>query len=182
MREKDKRAERYMEFFYRNTPHLSGEFCWFVVPGFGRDPAEDDAGQAWDSADASDEADEVEVLDAYRYSRTFAEGALRIVELLPETARDSAAVDFLSNVMIIPAAIAAGSLIGNDLDELGGNIACCKRALASANLAIGALREMKEKQIVGGSTYASLVRDAVEVRDLIAIHILDLREKFRLGV
>ena len=108
---------------------------------------------------------------------------MQFVDRLPEESReDSSVVDFVSNAMVAGAKLAGGNGIGDDPEQLGGNIAYCKRGLASANLAIDALREMREKGIVEGSPYLDLVNEATEVRNAIALHILDLREIFGKGV
>jgi len=41
---------------------------------------------------------------------------------------------------------------------------------------------MNEKHIVEDMDYIGLIREATEVRNAIALHVVDLREKFRRGV
>ena len=67
------------------------------------------------------------------------------------------------------------------LTNWGGNIAYCKRALAAANKVLAALREMMEKNIIAHTSYCQLVEEATEVRNAIALHILDLRGRIRQG-
>ena len=119
----------------------------------------------------------------YQKTREFALRAYRFVDELPEARRqDSTVVDFVANAMIASAKIAGGTGMGDDIDELGANIAYCKRGLGASNLALAALHEMREKGIVNDDSYVALIREATDVRNTIAIHILDLREKFRRGV
>jgi hypothetical protein len=84
--------------------------------------------------------------------------------------------------MIASAKIAGGTGMGDDMEELGANIAYCKRGLAAANLAVASLHEMEEKKIVEARSYLELMKEAIDVRNAIAIHIVDLREKFRRGI
>jgi hypothetical protein len=193
MLEQDRKAERCMELLYRGRAgcvesQLSAWFRgmmeeWCPIPGWGEDEAEE--GEAWKEAAGLEDEDlpgcsNALLPPAHRLAREFAFRAFRFVDALPEEAHmSSAVVDFVSNAMIAAWRVALGTAIGLDADELGGNIACCKRALAAANLSIVALREMKLQKIVGGNTWLDLAMEGVEVRDAIALHVADLREKFR---
>src|SRR5207249_61071 len=111
--------ERYMEFYYRND---YAEFAWFPGPP-EFEPGENEDSEPWQLAGETT-ADGLECLGVYQIARNFSLRAARFVELLPDSAReDSVVVDFLANIMIVPARIAAGSSFGTDPDELGGNIA-----------------------------------------------------------
>jgi hypothetical protein len=205
MREQDKKVDRYMELFYRYYNHpdrdeiIAREMGWTWLldrpeaeneEGSSRfeDEIDDvEEGEEWKRA-AGVESDDEELFDfeslpVYQRAKDFALHAMHFVDELPESVReDSAVVDFLSNAMIAPAKIAGGTGIGNDIEELGGNIAYCKRGLAAANLTIAALHEMREKGILAVKVYLDLVKEATEVRNRIAVYILDLREKFQRGV
>ena len=201
MQQQDKKVDRYMELFfrYRNDPNrdeiIAREMGWTwlldAMKESGEAPADDEEieeGEEWKSAagvnaEEAFELDDFKHLPVYQSAHRFVLRAYDLVEHLPENVRqDSAVVDFISNTMIASAKIAGGTGMGNDIEELGGNIAYCKRGLAAANLAVAALHEMKEKNIVGGDRYLELVKEAIEVRNTIALHILELREKFRRGI
>jgi hypothetical protein len=189
MREQDRKLERCMDLFFRDHT-LSRAIGWRWMPGPGwsaapdREDEELDEGEEWKASAGFGENEPFGVADCegvpvYLLAQSFALRALRLVDSLPEHARlASAVVDFVSNAMIAPANIAGGTSIGDDREELGGNIAYCKRGLAAANCSIGALREMRQRRIVEGEVFFDLVREAAEVRNAIALHILDLREKF----
>lgn len=203
MKEQDKKVDRYMELFYRYQNHpnrdelIAREMGWtwlleqaehfMDLPNVEEDDDEKE-GEEWKASAGIEgegflEMDDFEHQPVYLKSKEFALRAYRFVDDLPESVReDSAVVDFIANAMIASAKIAGGTGMGDGMEELGANIAYCKRGLAASNLAIAALHEMKEKRIIGGLAYFDLVREAAEVRNTIAIYILDLREKFRLGI
>ncbi|MBI4546624.1 MAG: hypothetical protein HY707_01485 [Ignavibacteriae bacterium] len=201
MKEQDKKVDRYMELFYRYQDHpdrdeiIAREMGWTWLLEHESEDAdasifddeEGEEGEEWKLAagvsDESFEHDDFRNNPLYQKTYQFALRAVKFVDQLPEKKReDSSVVDFISNATIAGAKIAGGTGLGEDLDELGGNIAYCKRGLAAANLAIAALHEMKEKRIINDKTYFDLVKDATEVRDAIALHIVELREKFYRGV
>ncbi|HYQ87351.1 MAG TPA: hypothetical protein VES59_08940 [Bacteroidota bacterium] len=192
MREQDRKVERCMDLIFR-AHSIARAIGWGWMPGpvWGaapdREDEELDEGEEWKASVGFGENEPFCVGDCagipvYLLAQSFALRALRLVDSLPEHARlASAVVDFVSSAMIAPAKIAGGTSIGDDLEELGGNIAYCKRGLAAANCSIAALREMRQRRIVEGEVFFDLTREAAEVRNAIALHILDLREKFRGG-
>ncbi len=201
MKEQDKKIDRYMELFYRYQDHPDRDsiiakemgWDWLLQEEEQRNPPEEaageepDEGEDWkESADLEEDVDEFQEyrnLPVYQKSKQFALRALRLVDNLSESVReDSTVVDFVSNAMIASAKIAGGTGMGDDVEELGANIAYCKRGLAASNLAIAALHEMKEKNLIEGHPYMEVMKDAVDVRNTIAIHIVDLRERFRRGI
>lgn len=204
MKEQDKKVDRYMELFYRyqNNPDrdeiIAREmgWTWFLKDGLDDESShspdnneeEVEEGEQWKKSAGIENDDTFDLhayrnLPVYQKAKEFAMKAFRFVELLPEVAReDSMVVDFVSNTMIASAKIVGGTSMGDDVEELGANIAYCKRGLHAANLAVAALHEMQEKNILKDTGYSDLIREAIEVRNAIAVHILDLREKFRRGV
>ena len=201
MKEQDRKVDRYMELFYRyqDDPNrddiIAREMGWKWLLGSNDEDGistEDEdileEGEGWKAStgiydDEREELHRYKHLPVYQAAHDFALRAFRFTDQLPEyIGKDSAVVDFVSNAMIASAKIAGGTGIGNDIEELGGNIAYCKRGLAAANIAIAALHEMREKNIVGSQTYFSLQEEAIEVRNAIAVHILELREKFWRGI
>ncbi len=199
MKEQDRKVDRYMELFYRYQNHpdrdeiIAREMGWTWLLNEGKhqspepfdDEEEIEDGESWKTSarlagEDLGEVDDYESLPVYRRCRDFALRAYRLVDGLPDSVREvSTVVDFVSNAMIAGAKIAGGTGMGEDIEELGANIAYCKRALAASNLAIGALHEMKEHRIIRGREFLDVMQEAVEVRNAIAVHILDLREKFR---
>jgi hypothetical protein len=203
MKEQDKKADRYMELFYRHRDDpnrdeiIAREMGWFWLLGDSRRGEPDDTeaeeeeveeGEEWKRAlPAPDREKFLRPASAEpaacRRSREFAMRAMKFAEQLSDgLGQDSSVVDFVANAMIAGAKVAGGIGMGDEMDELGGNIAYCKRGLAAANLSLAALHEMKEKRIVGGAFYLDLLKNLTEVRNLIALLIVDLREKFRRGV
>jgi len=195
MREQDKKVDRYMELLYRYQSHPNREeiiaremgLRWFDqsepmmdVPE-STEENDDREGEEW-KISSGVEGFEREAFfhqPVCLKAKEFALRVSRFVDDLSEPKReDSAVVDFVANAMIASAKIAGGTGMGEGVDELGANIAYCKRGLAAANLTIAALHEMREKNIVVPAVYAELVREATDVRNTIALHILDLREKF----
>src|SRR5438309_4275921 len=190
MREQDRKVERCMELFFAgHTIARAMGWRWISGPEWGaapdREDDELDEGEEWKASAGFGENEPSGMGDyagipVYLLAQSFALRAVRLADSLPEHARlASAVVDFVSSAMIAPAKIAGGTSIGDDPEELGGNIACCKRGLAAANCSIAALREMRQRRIVEGEVFLDLAREAAEVRNAIALHILDLREKFR---
>ena len=199
MKEQDKKVDRYMELLYRYQNHpnrdelIAREMGWTWLLDQSEHlkdctaPADDESreGEEWKASSGVEGFfdEDFEHQPVYMKSNEFALRAHQFVEGLSESTReDSAVVDFVANAMIASAKIAGGTGIGEGMDELGANIAYCKRGLAASNLAIAALHEMKEKRIVGDGAYLDLIREATEVRNAIALHVLDLREKFHLGI
>jgi hypothetical protein len=204
MKEQDKKLDRCMELFYRYQDHpdcdeiIAREMGWsWLLDRY----TEEESGELFtDEADGEewkvrsgiredeDEEDRFEIegfrnVPVYRRAKAFAVRAMRFADSLPEHKRgDSSVVDFVSNAMIAPAKIVGGSGIGYEREELGGNIAYCKRGLHAANYSIAALREMKDKRIIMGEMYVEYMLALTEVRNLIAIHIMELRELLRRGV
>lgn len=197
LKQQDKKVDRFMELLYRYQDHpdrdeiIASEMGWtWLLEQYDEiddnpdcDDDEVEEGEEWKiAAGIEDELfdfDSFESSEVYQQAHQSAIAAYRMAEKLPERFRcDSSVVDFVSNTAIAAAKVAGGTSPVDDPDELGCNIAYCKRGLASANLAIAALREMKEKNIVNGETYLRLMKEVTEVRNMIACYILELREKF----
>lgn len=202
MKEQDKKVDRYTELFFRyqHDPDrdaiIAKEMGWYWLlendeekeADSEEDAEEIEEGEEWKSALNVGDKEEIDLhsykqLPVFQRSHEFAMRVLEVVEQLPEAKRnESIVVDFISNAMIASAKLAGGSGLGNSIEELGGNIAYCKRGLAAANVAIASLYEMNERGIVGHQLYLELIEDAVEVRNAIAIYVLELREQFKRGI
>lgn len=98
---------------------------------------------------------------------------------LPEPIQESREIwDIVGDLCIPAAKIAAGF---NDEDEpemLGFRIASYKRGLAAANKALDAMNNLSEKKLVDAEKLLTLSRQAREIRNGLAIRILELREQF----
>lgn len=101
---------------------------------------------------------------------------------LPGAVKDSELVQFCSSVMQTTANVAKGHGMGYEREVLGGNIACLKRAIQSANNALDLLMEMKSRPYFSTESYANLYESAYEVRNGIGLYIQELRDKFNLGI
>ena len=84
--------------------------------------------------------------------------------------------------MQITSNIAKGHGIGYEHDMLGGNIACLKRGIASANAALDLLRELKDRSYMNAEMYRALFEKTYEVRNQVGVYIQDLRDRFNLGI
>lgn len=200
MKEQDRKVDRYMELFYKYQNHpdrdelIAREMGWTWLldkrdtDEFGPplpQTGEVEEGDEWKvnagiPTDHNFDFDSYKTLPVFQRAHRFAVDAMKFVDQLSESAREnSVVVEFISNAMVASAKIAGGTGLGDDLEDLGGNIAYCKRGLAAANLAIAALHEMRERKILVGGMYLQLMEEATEVRNAIALHVIELREKFR---
>lgn len=203
MKEQDKMVERYMELFerYQNDPNrdeiIAHEMGWDKFPenkewedamDYINECENCEDGEEWKKLMPSDRnntslKNEFDSIPVCRISKEFAIRALQLADTLPASNRENpSVVSFVSNALIASAKVAGGTDMGDDIDDLGANIAFCKRGLAASNIAIDALQKMKDERIISGSVYLKMVNEATEVRNEIAKYILDLREKFRSGL
>ncbi|TAK62267.1 MAG: hypothetical protein EPO24_05045 [Bacteroidetes bacterium] len=150
------------------------------------DDDDDNAGEEWKSVAGAELQDGARVsrpyhsLPAFQRAHEFGLRSHKFVMQMQEQMReDSDVVDFVSNAMIAAAKMAGGASFHDDARMLGGNIAYCKRGLNAANKSIEALQTLRNRKMIDEESYVSLFKDAKEVRDGIALYIVDLREKFR---
>jgi len=182
----DRMRERCLELVFRNRfpagkcEQFSGGWGWCAWQ-FAEDEEE---GDEWKRSVPQErllrsDFESVQLLPVYRRAKEFCILATGSVEKIPEAyAQNSTVVDFLSNASVIAAGLAMGSKVG----ELAGNIAYCKRALLAANLVLEALRELKNCRIISLQQYDELVREATELRNDVALYIIELRHQFCLGI
>jgi len=124
----------------------------------------------------------VEELPIYRQAFELASEVLEWANDLPGEIKDSSLVQYCTHITQIPANIAKGHGIGNDLDLIGGNIACSKRGLAAANAALRALKEMEDMVYLDAASYLHFYELTFEVRNALGLYIQDLRRRFELGI
>lgn len=118
----------------------------------------------------------------YRDAQHHAVHVLRWSNSLPAGIKDSTLVHFCSHITQIPANIAKGHGIGLELDMIGGNIACVKRALEAANVALRLLPELEAAGCVDREQYLSLYEDTYEIRNQVGVYVQELRRRFELGI
>ncbi len=118
----------------------------------------------------------------YRRAHHHAARILSWSNSLPARVKDSTLVQFCSHVTQIPANIAKGHGIGLELDMIGGNIACAKRALISANAALHLLPELRAAGCVETAHYLSLYEETYEIRNQVGVYVQELRTRFDLGI
>lgn len=143
---------------------------------------------AWANELEEDEEDELEDFDdpnelpVYRQAFELATRLLAWADELPVAQKDSVFVQFCTHLLQMPANIARGHGMGRDLDVLGGNIACLKRAIESANTALEVLPQIKDMPGLDEATYLDWYEALFETRNAIGLYIQDLRQQFDLGI
>ncbi len=142
----------------------------------------DDQTAFFASASLDDAVSNLERLPVYRASHRLTSRVLSWSNTLPGPLKDSTLVQFCSHVTQIPANVAKGHGIGYEMDMIGGNIACSKRALAAANAALDLLTEMKGVDYMTDDLYLSFYEDLFHVRNDIGVYVQELRARFNLGV
>lgn len=202
-KENDKRVDKYIELFERYLDHpnrdeiIAKEMGWdrtdkcinFFEEDYS-DDLDDKAGEHWkinagieDQDEDSDAPNNFRESKLYKMAFNLAMKITNLVKTIPDSTDDHELIsNFAVNGMSIAAKIAGASAFGLDRDSIGGNIATCKRALNFANKAITNLQDLKSKKLVGEEDYLGLIKDLVEVRNAVAIHILDLRDIFQRGI
>lgn len=148
---------------------ISGDDAFFDEGLFGED--EDDF-----------MLDSLERLPIYQQAFALTGRVMDWSDEVPGGVKDSTLVQFCANVMQIPAKVAEGHAIGYERDMLGGNIACVKRALASANAALTLLKQLKPEPYMTASTYRALYEETYELRNALGLYVQELRERFNLGI
>lgn len=135
-----------------------------------------------DLEERDEELHDVRNMPIYRTSQLLSARVLRWSNSLPGHVKDSTLVQFCSHVTQIPANIAKGHGIGLEMEMIGGNIACAKRALIAANSALDLLREVKASGYMEAKLYHSLYEETYELRNQVGIYVQELRRRFDLGI
>ena len=126
--------------------------------------------------------EELSFLPIYQDALSLTRRVLQWSDKLPGAVKDSTLVQFCANVMQVTANIAKGHGIGLEQDTIGGNIACLKRAIKAANIALELLLEMKEQPYMQSGLYKPLYEQLYELRNETGIYIQNLRDRFNLGI
>lgn len=146
------------------------------------DEGGDTEGPFVDGVEHDDALHDVRNVPVFANAQRLASRALKWSNRLPGHVKDSTLVQFCSHVVQIPSNLAKGHGIGYEMEMLGGNTACAKRALRSANAALDLLRELKSAQYMEADRYRSFYEECFELRNQIGIYVQDLRGRFDLGV
>lgn len=123
-----------------------------------------------------------ENLPIYQKAFEFTIDAMKMVDNRLAEVEDESVSAFCRSVTVPAAKIAGGFGFGFERDSIGGNIANCKRGLKAANGMLNALYEIGEKELLDQDVYLEFYGRAKEVRDELAIYIVELRERFRRGI
>jgi hypothetical protein len=210
MQESDKRKEKYSRLLDKYWDHpdrdiiVAKEMGWdWLVDALeaekrGEIPEDDDPddeffydeieeGEEWkqDTGYSSSKRKDYHNLPVYQKAFRYGIDAHNLVKNLPEEVKEEGKEvlsAFVGSSMTASAKIAGGFGMGFDMHSLGGNIANCKRGLAAANRALNALQVMREKDFIGQEVYIDFYRKGKEVRDDLAVYIIELRERFERGV
>lgn len=129
-----------------------------------------------------DPMESFEHLPVYQQAEALTSTVLGWADDLSDAVKTSTLVQFCACITRIPANIAKGHGLGYEIETLGGNIACAKRALAAANAALSLLREMKGAAFLDDHTYRSLYEQVFEMRNALGLYVQELRERFNLGI
>lgn len=200
MRESDKRTEKYLRLMEKYADHsdsdriIAIEMGWFhLLSNTNCDEThswldghieEFEEGEEWKQITGFEpnEFDDFEDLPLYQKAYDFTLKGLNFLKNQPQEVQDDSVHAFVSSLTITPAKIAGGFSFGFEMESLGGNIANCKRGLTAANRVLTVLQEMKDKKIMDETNFRELYSEGKEVRDDLAIYIVELRERFRRGV
>jgi len=197
-RESDKQTNKYIRLFEKYMDHpdcnriIAEEMGWTQISDENNDGKEwlDEfnleeykEGEEWKRLTGYEPADfdQFEDLPLYQIAHEFAIDAKKMINNRFANRNDESVQTFSRFVTIPSAKIAGGFSFGFDQDSIGGNIANCKRGLNAANKMLDALYDISEKELLDRDTYLEFYSRAKEVRDELAIYIVELRERFRRG-
>ncbi len=199
MRESDKRTEKYLRLMDEYKDHPDCDRIIAINMGWFHMLSETDcdekhgwldgyidefeAGEEWKQITGYDpiEFDDFEDFPLYQKAYEYTIKGINLLKTEIDDIKDDSLDAFARSLIIPPAKIAGGFGFGFEMESLGGNIANCKRGLTAANRMLTALQEMRDKKIINSSTFSSLYTEGKEVRDELAIYIVEMRERFRRG-
>ncbi len=200
MQESDKRTEQYMLLVEKYKDHPDRKRLIAIEMGWDHIADEMDEEEDWlnltdefiidDSEEGEEwkrgtiyedpfEFDDFENFPLYQKAQQFTLDAIDLIDNRFDNPEDKSIHAFAASVILPPAKIAGGFGFGFDIESLGGNIANNKRGLAAANRMLSALTELREKELLDRKTFQDLYSRGKEVRDELAIYIVELRERFR---
>lgn len=198
-KESDKRTDKYSQLLDEYMDHpdceriIAEEMGWDHMLEEMDDEFEDwiegfaeyeyEEGEEWKQLTGYDptEYDNFENLPVYTLAHNFTVDAMKLTNKYLAEYDDKSIEKFAQSLIIPPAKIAGGFGLGFEPEFLGGNIANCKRGLNAANRMLEGLYEIGEKEFLDPEIYLKYYKRAKEVRDELAIYIVELRERFRRG-
>ena len=198
-RESDKQTEKYSRLLDKYMDHPDRDRLIAEEMGWNHILDEDDYenkewmnevfldeledGEKWKQLTGFEptDFDSVENLPLYKKAFEFTIGAMEMVDEHLADVEDKSVHTFCRTVTVPPAKIAGGFGMGFEIESLGGNIANCKRGLTAANKMLDSLYEIGDKELLDHDLYLELHGQAKEVRDELAVYIVELRERFRRG-
>ncbi|MCC5942190.1 MAG: hypothetical protein JJU37_11675 [Balneolaceae bacterium] len=199
MKESDRRTDQYLHLYkiYEDHPDrdklIAIEMGWLHTLDSFLDEnkfleefsiEEYEEGDEWKKAVdfKPDDFDSFENLPIYQDAYQYTLDAMKLIDNELNEIDDESVDTFTRSVIIPPAKIAGGFGFGFDLESIGGNIANCKRGLFAANRMLTALQEIKKKEFIDEKTFNEFYNRGKDVRDQLAIYIVELREQFRRGI
>ncbi|MEX0662854.1 MAG: hypothetical protein WEA58_15125 [Balneolaceae bacterium] len=200
MRESDKRTEKYVRLMDECKDHpdcdriIAIKMGWFHLlsetdcedkPNWLDEHLDEyEEGEEWKQITGYEptEFDDFEDFPLYQKAQDYTLKGLKILKNQLKGVKDNSIDAFANSLTIAPAKIAGGFSFGFEMESLGGNIANCKRGLTAANRMLTALQEMRDKKIIDSATFRNLYTEGKEVRDDLAVYIVELRERFRRGI
>lgn len=198
-RESDKRTDKYLQLLDEYMDHPDRERIIAEKMGWHHLLDDDETVEEWENEFVIDEFEEgegwkqltgyeptdydsFEHLPLYQKAHEFTVDSIKMVNDRFADRDDESIRTFAQNATIPPAKIAGGFAFGFETESLGGNIANCKRGLNAANRMLDALHQMGEKKLLNRELYLNYYERAKEIRDELAIYIVELRERFRRGI
>jgi len=198
-RESDRRTDKYLQLLDKYMYHpdceriIAEKMGWHHLLDEDDETKEDwenefiidefEEGESWKQLTGYEptDFDSFEHLPLYQKAHEFTVDSIKMVNDRFADRDDESIRNFAQNVTIPPAKIAGGFAFGFEPESIGGNIANCKRGLNAANRMLNALHKMGEKELLERELYLDYYSRAKEVRDELAIYIVDLRERFKRG-
>jgi len=198
-RESDKRTDKYSQLLDKYMDHPDRDRLIAEEMGWNHILDEDDYenkewmnevfldeledGEKWKQLTGFEptDFDSFENLPLYKKAFEFTIDAMNMIDEHLADVDDESVNHFCLAVTIPSAKIAGGFGLGFEMEGLGGNIANCKRGLSAANQMLNALYEMGNKELLDRNIYLEYHNRAKEVRDELAVYIVELRERFRRG-
>jgi len=131
--------------------------------------------------DDAESAAELAGVPAYRMAHEFARacGRLLSTRLRERATTDEEAVQARNAAREVPARIAGGHCIGYQPGALCGNIACCRRAIASLERGLDGLLALRRSGTLTVAEADEMLRDGRELGEAIAERIEELRQRVR---
>lgn len=203
MKERDEEASRLAHFMeeHKDDPDLdqlmAREMGWFTDDPEETDEEDDffieesdDEGEGWKSAAGIESVDyedgsppDFRADPLYRMAFDFAIASTTWLQELPEVLRTDPDIQEAFSLGVMPAAKIANAWDdGNDdLNMLGYRIAAYKRGLAAANRSLGLMGSLRERRLLDDERLLAVINLATEVRNAIAMRILEVRKRFDEG-